>query len=262
MYGELRPTGRVYAHTGEKPNMEYIPNPKTEGSGIICAIPQNGKCPNGCEDCFFQSGRSYLEPLDKHLPNMPETDLAKDNIVRVNDGNDSNINRKLVLEQTAQYPQKFYNTSINKDMGGFVHPVVLTINPGDMTDKEWHRIEKPIPKNLMFVRIRTNAWNLKSVVIPAVQYYTDNDIPVILTFMAYFKEKPLMNDDYIFRKRIMNPYYAITTKAWERIMLPFRYNKYVHSCGKTEGERGTSGCKFCGNCIREYHNTMERIKSV
>jgi len=39
--------------------MGYKENPKTKGSGIVCAIPQKGICPNRCEDCFFQSGRSY-----------------------------------------------------------------------------------------------------------------------------------------------------------------------------------------------------------
>jgi hypothetical protein len=240
--------------------MTYIFNPKTQGSGIICAIPQTGRCPNGCEDCFFQSGRSYLEPLDDHLPNMPPILEADTHIVRVNDGNDSNVNRKLVIETTKQYPNKFYNTAINKDLSGFDAPVVLTVNPGDMTDKEWHKVE-PIPKNLMFVRVRTNAWNLKNVVNPAVNYYTTHEVPVVLTFMAYYDEKPLMNDDYIYRKRTMNSYYAITTAAWERIMLPFRYNKYVYSCGKVEGEKGTSGCKYCGNCLREYYNTIERMRT-
>jgi len=52
--------------------MTYKENPKTKGSGILCAIPQTGRCPMQCSDCFFQSGRSFLEPLDENLPNMPE----------------------------------------------------------------------------------------------------------------------------------------------------------------------------------------------
>ena len=50
--------------------MPYKENPKTKGSGIICCIPQKGTCPNNCEDCFFQSGRSYLEPLSENLPRV------------------------------------------------------------------------------------------------------------------------------------------------------------------------------------------------
>lgn len=56
--------------------MRYKENPKTKGSGIIACIPQTGVCPNKCEDCFFQSGRSYLEPLEENLPNMPTVEMA------------------------------------------------------------------------------------------------------------------------------------------------------------------------------------------
>ena len=59
--------------------MNYIENPKTKGSGIITCIPQEGICPMKCDDCFFQSGRSYLEPLDINLPNMPDLELTKNN---------------------------------------------------------------------------------------------------------------------------------------------------------------------------------------
>jgi len=54
----------------------YKENPKTKGSGIICCIPQTGICPQKCDDCFFQSGRSYLEPLVDNLPNMPDFDTS------------------------------------------------------------------------------------------------------------------------------------------------------------------------------------------
>ncbi|KKL91472.1 hypothetical protein LCGC14_1894270, partial [marine sediment metagenome] len=91
---------------------KYIVNPKTKGSGILACIPQTGRCPMECDDCFFQSGRSFLEPLDENTPNMPSYGKALDRVVRVNDGNDSNINKKEVMEATRKYPMKFYNTSI------------------------------------------------------------------------------------------------------------------------------------------------------
>ena len=106
----------------------YIENPKTRGSGIVCVIPQTGHCPNECEDCFFQSGRSYLEPLDTNLPNMIPPEDVGDRIVRVNDGNDSNVNHSLVIESTKCYKHKFYNTAIPQL--DFDAPVVLTVNPG------------------------------------------------------------------------------------------------------------------------------------
>jgi hypothetical protein len=76
--------------------MGYIYNPKTKGSGIICCIPQTGTCPNKCEDCFFQSGRSYLEPLEQNLPNIPSLEQVGNQVVRINDGNVSYIGNKAV----------------------------------------------------------------------------------------------------------------------------------------------------------------------
>ena len=253
----------------------YKENPKTKGSGVVCAIPQQGRCPNNCKHCFFQGhGRSYLKPIEENTPNMPTRKQAEGRVVRVNDGNDSNHQRNLVIAHTKHYPMKFYNTATPFNIGNFDAPVVLTINPGYMTDTDWYQLDR-IQKNLMFVRIRTNMWNLNDVVIPAVKYYTQKKVPVVLTFMAYYKEvdempydikiksfryKRRLEQTYIFRKRTLNSYWAITTVAWEYIMEKFKYNRWVHSCGKIEGEKGETHCRFCGNCLREYFATMERIK--
>jgi len=239
--------------------MFYIENPKTKGSGIVCCIPQTGECPNKCEDCFFQSGRSYLEPLKDNLPNIPPTSRHEGRVVRVNDGNDSNVNRKATMEMAQQFTMKFYNTAIPEHLDTFDAPVVLTINPGKMTDEQFHHIN-PVPGNLMFVRFRTNTWNLE-LCSRAVDYYSELDTPVVLTFMAYFDGNILKGheNNYIFRKRTLNSYNAITTDAWEKVMFQYKYNKWVYSCGKIEGEKGTTACKHCGNCLREYFTTMERM---
>lgn len=239
--------------------MSYKENPKTKGSGIITCIPQAGLCPMKCKDCFFQSGRSYLEPLGENLPNMPTLKMAKNRIVRINDGNDSNNLRELVIVSTAKYKRKFYNTSLPRDLGGFDAPVVLTVNPAQTTDKKAYLLDS-VPKNLMFVRVRVNTWNL-ALVDQVVAHYSTREVPVVLTFMAYFEDEipEGHKDNYIFRKRTLNSYHAITTAAWEQIMSRHKYNKWVHSCGKIEGEKGATGCRYCGNCLREYFVTMERI---
>jgi len=41
--------------------MSYKENPKMVGSGMLACIPQTGRCPNNCEDCFFQSGMGGKE---------------------------------------------------------------------------------------------------------------------------------------------------------------------------------------------------------
>jgi len=238
--------------------MKYIENPKTKGSGIITCIPQTGICPNKCEDCFFQSGRSYLEPLEENLPNMPTIKETQNRIVRINDGNDSNVNQDECIDACKNYLMKFYNTAIPNNLEKFDAPIVLTVNPGEKTDYQFYKIEPS--QNLMFVRMRTNTWNLE-LVDRAIDYYSLKEIPIVLTFMAYFDlsipEKH--QENYIFRKRTLNSYWAITTSAWEQIMNRYKYNKWVYSCGKIEGEKGTSACRYCGNCIREYFATMERL---
>lgn len=238
---------------------DYIWNPKVKGSGIITAIPQTGACPNKCEDCFFQSGRSYLEPLNKNLPHLPPVGLTKNRIVRINDGNDSNINRREVEKVARQYDMYFFNTAIPSDLERFSAPVVLTVNPGKMTDNHPFRVS-PIPDNLMFVRVRTNVWNLDSVVKPAIDFYTGQGVAVVLTFMAYYTEKisEANKDCYEWKKRTLNSYWVLKQWAIERIMDDYRRNPFVYSCGIKDRYE----CTFCGNCVREYFNAMDRLWGV
>jgi hypothetical protein len=252
--------------------MVYKENPKTRGSGILGCIPQKGRCPNECEDCFFQSGRSYLEPLEENLPNMPSVSEATGRIIRVNDGNDSSVDRDLVIEKTQGYANVFYNTAIPTDLDKFPGPVVLTVNPGIKTDYSYYDLVilingKPVStirSNLMFVRARTNTWNI-DLIDKIVNYYSYINVPVVLTFMAYFDTADKIPEDhrknYMFRKRTLSSYWAITTDAWEKVMERYKYNHFVYSCGKIEGEKGTTKCSRCGNCIREYYNTKERMRS-
>jgi hypothetical protein len=233
----------------------YIENPKTKNSGVLCVIPQVGVCPVGCKDCFFQSGRSYLEPLADNLPNLPEPDDA--HIFRINDGNDSNNQRELVIDIAKRYKRAFFNTSMPKDIAGFGRPVVLTINPGTITDIRFHKLN-PIPANLMFVRFRINMWNLELAKV-AVEYYTPR-VPVVFTFMAYYNEDvpEAYKKYYSFRKRTMNSYWVITEEGWDLIMRMFKDNTYVYSCGKDEK---IFSCARCGNCVREFMVTEERLSN-
>ncbi|KKN27086.1 hypothetical protein LCGC14_0868090 [marine sediment metagenome] len=235
----------------------YKENPKTKGSGIVCAIPQTGICPNMCDDCFFQSGRSYLEPLNENLPNMPDrwSVRTKNNVVRINDGNDSNCTTANIGWATRDYSMKFYNTAIPK-LDHFDAPVVLTVNPGDMTDNDFHKLNT-IPENLMFVRFRANTWN-QSLGGQVVEHYATAQIPVVFTFMAYFTQIiPEAHDSfYTYRKRTLNSYWVIIQEAWDTVMAPYKHDEYVYACGKNAN---SFPCHRCGNCLREYFATTERI---
>lgn len=229
----------------------YIHNPKTEGSGIICCIPQDKKCPLNCLDCFFQNGRSYLEPLDKNLPNIPTQKDAKNRIVRMNDGNDSNIDRERVINIAKRFKDVFFNTAFTYDLVGFPAPVVLTINPGINTNTDFFRTK--ITKNLMFVRFRYNTGNT-DILNRAIHWYTEKDVPIVITPMAYFKEKVPDKEKYIWKKRVTNSYWCIKDNIIEEMKREYSNNKLVYFCV------GGGLCKNCGNCIREYYATKERMR--
>jgi len=242
--------------------MPYKANPKLAGSGMLACIPQSDLCPMRCPDCFFQSGRSYLEPLSQNLPNVPPLAqvLRRPTLVRVNDGHDSSFSWGKVQQTCRSFPMKFYNTSVPGGLEKYDAPVVLTVNPGPHTDRDAFLLDK-IPTHLMFVRVRTNTWNL-GVVDDAVCYYTDREVPIVLTFMAYFVRgiSEDHREHYVERRRTLNTYRAITTAAWRRVMALYEDNPWVHSCGKIEGEKGSTLCRHCGNCLREYFATLERME--
>ncbi len=235
----------------------YKYNPKLLGSGIIECIPQIGKCPNNCSDCFFQSGRSYLEPLEKNLPHIPTKEMAKGRIVRFNDGNDSNNQRELVEKTAKQYKDYFFNTAIPYKLEEFSAPVVLTLNLGKMTDVDFHKLEK-IPNNLMFVRFRTNMWNVH-MLEEAIKYYTSKKVILVVTFMAYYNQ--LIREDYrkcyIWKKRTTNSYWCLKQEKINEIMNLFNNSPFVYSCGI----KGVYSCKFCGNCLRTYFLVKEKLRN-
>jgi hypothetical protein len=213
-------------------------NPKLIGSNIIDCIPQTGECPNRCSECFYNGGR-FFRTLDEPL--IPSCEEVGDKIVRVNTGNDSNVNKSLVLEQTKQYKHKFYNTSIPKF--DFHAPVVFTCNP-----KEDFILANPVD-NIMFVRIRTTTWNKKERDV-AIQYYKKLNVPIVLTFMRFYNKYSIPEnqlENYEWRENILNNYFCIKTEAILNIMK--EYNKMgVLMCGTPY----SSNCVDCGNCENLY----------
>jgi len=243
--------------------MTYIENPKTKGSGILCAIPQGPKslpCPRKCSDCFFQGGRSYLEPLTENLPNMPDPEIARDFVVRINaDGMDSANLSYLEMADVTIYPNRFYNTSydwLHDDL-----PYVRTINPGKYTDKGF--LKPPnLSKNLMFVRFRANIWN-RHLLDQAIEYYTSKNIPVVITFMAYFNDSDIVktiNEEYTayytFKTRTLNSYWCINQAGWNILVNKHKDNPLVSTCGRDANHHM---CKDCGVCLREYWATKVRL---
>jgi hypothetical protein len=230
-----------------------IRNPKQDGTILFDAIPQRGPCPNNCNQCFYNRPEAFFVPIDE--PHMPTLEEVDNGILRVNSGHDSNINRESVIAATDAYPRRFFNTSIPKF--DFPAPVVFTANPQE---------EKPvicpkllsinyIPTNIMFVRLRVSSTNLRYI-DNGVYEWTKNDVPVILTFMRYFSEKPPSQDEYIWKKSILNSYWCPTVEFLEGVLARYSSNRLVSLCGAID----TSLCKACLNCETYYIQTEKRLK--
>ena len=165
-------------------------NPKQEGTPYFDCIPQSGACPLGCAECFFNRPGAYYVPLDQ-LPLVPTPEEVGDGIVRMNCGNDSNNQKDLVIATAEQYKQVFFNTSIrNLDFPG---PVVLTANPREEEPAWLPFFAAEVPRNLMFVRLRVSGTNLGHI-DDAVRWWTQGGVPVVLTFMAYYTERPKVDE--------------------------------------------------------------------
>ena len=222
-----------------------------EGSGLIDCIPQTGKCPHNCDSCFYNNG--FYRTLDEPL--IPSVEESEGRIVRVNSGHDSALQKDLVLKATELYHDKFYNTSTT-DLD-FPAPVVMTANPARLTDKGFHKIENP-PKNLMFVRARVNLWNVK-LVADICYWYSQREVPVVLTYMRYSYIESIpetCRGKYDLKSHIINSYYSLPYQVefkdylWYSSMYP-----HIYYCGSYF----SSSCRTCGNCLREYYATKERI---
>ena len=239
-----------------------IRNPKLEGSNVYDCKPQTGLCPLDCNQCFYNRPGAFYTDIDKpHMPNVKE--LEENDIVRVNSGHDSNIDKELVIEKTKKYNNKFFNTSIPKF--DFPGPVVFTANREEEKPSYFFK-NNNIPKNLMFVRLRVSNTNLKHI-DEAVEYWVSKKIPVVLTFMAYYTYKPIDNgielglnnpECYSYKKRVVHSYYCATSE----------FIKYVLKREKKIGERlvticGTIDdfkCKICRICESYYWQTVKNMK--
>jgi hypothetical protein len=214
-------------------------NPKLKNSNIIDCIPQTKECPLNCAECFYNGGRFY-RTIDEPL--MPTVEQAKGKIVRVNSGNDSNIHRKQVIEQTKQYPQKFYNTSLpNFD---FPAPVVFTCNGHNLI-----LAEKGL-ENIMYVRVRATIFDLSTIDKAIRHYQIKHKIPVVLTFMHYYHQD-LIPEEYrhyfTYKKHVINEYWCHSTEAILAVMARYK-SLGVRMCGTPS----SSLCVDCRNCELLY----------
>jgi len=239
-------------------------NPKQEGTPFFDCIPQIGPCPIGCNQCFYNRPGAYYVPIDR--PHVPTPEEVGDGIVRMNCGNDSNNQRDLVIEAARQYRRYFFNTSIPRF--DFPGPIVLTANPkeeqeGSYAMPNWYGDDWHSPAaNLMFVRLRTSATNLR-LVNQAVAAWTAAQVPVVITFMAYYDHEPQVPADLLFkgecyqwRVRHINSYWCPTKEFMRWVMSRYAGNRLVSMCSSID----SAYCRDCRNCESHYLQTIKRLK--
>lgn len=249
-----------------------IRNPKQEGSNLWDCIPQTGPCPMNCNQCFYNRPGAFYAGME---PLVPTPEEVGDGIVRMNCGHDSNIERDIVIKIAQQYKHFFFNTSIPRF--DFPGPVVFTANPREEMigpcpgDFDWSKRGRD---NIMFVRLRVSASNLYLVRLQVMDWAV-LDIPIVLTFMAYYdmtppgcKEVHLGNGQevvftyenivaYTWRKRHINSYWC-ATKEFQSLVLNRMKDaspRLVTICGTLD----SNWCRDCHNCETYYWQTMKRL---
>ena len=218
-------------------------NPKLVGSNLIDAIPQTGKCPGGCLECFYNGGRFYRTLEEPLLPSLEE---VGGKIVRVNSGHDSNFQRDHVIESTKQYEHKFYNTSF--PLFDFPAPVVFTCNGRTPRFAD-------CGENVMFVRVRANTWELE-LQDRLVEHYLEQDVSVVLTFMRYYDLRNVKighHREYEWRHSILNDYCCIKSDAALEVLGRYK-GEGVRMCGTL----ASSLCVDCRNCELLYWAHLRR----
>jgi hypothetical protein len=207
----------------------------------------------------------------------------------MNAGHDSNVHKELVLETAKKYKHVFFNTSIpNFDFPG---PVVFTANSQEEEPAWCPVLNKPgkcrqiRPQDekyfdrLMFVRLRVSPTNW-GLIEHAVACWTAKDVPVVLTFMAYYSKDPpgcspvwitdgdkpdafqWTNGDvfmtaYTWRQRTINSYWCPTREYIRQCIQHMKKfgGRLVTICGTYDGAK----CKDCMNCANYYWITKKHM---
>jgi len=233
---------------------KYV-NPKLEGTSLIDCKPQQGKCPVGCNQCFYnRPGASFVPHNRVHIPTKKD---AEGKIVRMNSLHDSNVQRTLVLRMARRYKDVFFNTSI-ANFSKLPGPIVFTANnteeqPVDMRFLRLEGVDK-----LMFVRLRVSPTNLVHIdkAVKIMSEYTN--IQVVLTFMRYFEHDPISNPVwYTWETHLLNKYWC-PTKAFKNSVL-LREDRIAGRQVTLCGTLDSSYCRDCRNCEAYYWITKRRL---
>ena len=240
----------------------YKENPKLVGSNLIDCKPQTGKCPMNCNQCFYNRPGASCVPINR--TNMPMKKDVKGKIIRMNSLHDSNIRKATVLRAAERYEHVFFNTSIPNF--AFPGPVVYTANPSEEQPVDMLFLRDPDARKLMFIRLRVSAINL-IYIDEAVRVISEySNIPIVLTFMAYYEPRDRENvywlDSsnmlcYIWQVRHINEYWC-PTRMFKRYVLE-RTRKIAGGQVTICGTLDSNYCRDCRSCEAYYWITWKLL---
>ena len=236
-----------------------MPNKKLAESNLVDWIPQRVKrCPLDCPECYYNRAVNENTEWIQHVGDRPSDVDIQTKIVRVNSGLDSNIERKIVVEQTRELPHKFYNTSIPQWIG-FPGPVVLTVNPG-WCGYQFHNLAGSIGflSQLMFVRVLVAdvTQHALNIIAREIRWYARFNVPVVLTFMRY-TGMPTHPSGYTMTGHIDHEWWCPTIETKRGTYAELLSNAShgdLYVCGGLEGDER---CATCGVCERLYWRSLE-----
>lgn len=233
----------------------YKPNPKQIGSNLISCKVQQGKCPRHCYQCYYNRDEE-LYPI-----NIPSKLEAKGKIVRMNSLHDSNYAKELVIAQARKYKDVFFNTSIASF--DFPGPVVYTANPNEECPVDLTFLQSPFFKNIMFIRLRVSSTNLHHLWRAVLDIGAVTDIPIVLTFMAYYDEdmsEAIVDKNircYVWKTRHVNKYWCATAAFKKHVLQKLNTigGGQLTMCGMLDSDY----CRDCRNCEAYYWLAKRRL---
>ncbi len=247
------------------PPIKYL-NPKQRGSNLVDCKPQLGLCSVGCNQCFYnRPGASFVPIKEQLIPPVERTKRGV--IVRMNSVHDSNIAKELVLTVAKKYDRVFFNTAIaDFDFPG---PVVYTANREEEQMPDMRFLKNLYIDNLMFIRLRVSSSNLNliSSTVKIISEYTN--IPIVLTFMYYYTEKPPeyctetpspVPCCYIWKKSHTNENWC-ATKMLKRYVLK-RMKKIAGDQVTICGTLDSNYCKDCRVCEGYFWIKSKQLKEM
>ena len=173
------------------------------------------------------------------------------------------IDSHIVVKTASKYKDVFFNTSL--PLVDFPAPVVLTLN-GQNTDRGFIRPSDVTGnlKNIMAVRFRTNTWNLVWA-LEAISNWSQIGcgvrIPFWITDMRYYNKDKIKNPEYYeFRKHILNEYWCLNGKGYEKVFSTLFKRPDVYWCGNPF--KMNTYCKDCCLCEHAYAIAKIRMKDL